>query len=95
MDLRAGGPRPIPLSSFTPALAPLRKEMAAKYGPAQPDLVPLVNWGFLEFLFTIEYDIVLALGKIRRAGFARHPDTVEGFFERFDEYRRARIIPAV
>ena len=44
--------------------------------------------------FAIEYDIVLALGKIRRAGFTRHADTLEGFVKRFDEYRRARIIPA-
>jgi nucleoside-diphosphate-sugar epimerase len=91
----AGGPRPIPLSSFMPELAPLWRAMAAKYGLAQPELGSLVNWGFLEFLFAIEYDIVLALGKIRRAGFARHPDTMEGFFRRFDEYRRARIIPTV
>ena len=89
----AGGPRPIPLSSFMPELAPLWKEMAAKYGLAQPELGPLVNWGFLEFMFAIEYDIVLALGKIRRAGFTSHPDTMDGFFKRFDEYRRARIIP--
>jgi nucleoside-diphosphate-sugar epimerase len=88
-----GGPRPIPLSSFIPALAPLWKEIAAKYELAQPELGSLVNWGFLEFLFAIEYDIVLALGKIRRAGFVRHPDTWEGFSRRFDEYRRARIIP--
>jgi hypothetical protein len=39
------------------------------------------------------YDIVLALGRIRRAGFVRHPDTLEGFYRRFDDYRRARIIP--
>jgi nucleoside-diphosphate-sugar epimerase len=91
----AGGPRPIPLSSFMPELAPLWRAMAAKYGLAQPELGSLVNWGFLEFLFAIEYDIVLALGKIRRAGFARHPDTMEGFFRRFNEYRRARIIPTV
>jgi nucleoside-diphosphate-sugar epimerase len=89
----AGGPRPIPLSSFMPELAPLWKEMAARCGLVQPELGPLVNWGFLEFMFAIEYDIVLALGKIRRAGFASHPDTVSGFFKRFDEYRRARIIP--
>jgi hypothetical protein len=69
--------------------------MAARYGLAQAELGSLVNGGFLESLFAIEYDIVLALGKIRRAGFVRHPDTVEGFFKRFDEYRRARIIPAV
>ena len=89
----AGGPRRIPLSSFMPALAPLWEEMAAKYELAQPELGPLVNWGFLEFMFAIEYDIVLALGKIRRAGFASHPDTVACFYKRFDEYRRARIIP--
>jgi nucleoside-diphosphate-sugar epimerase len=89
----AGGPRPIPLSSFMPELAPLWKEMAAKYGLAQPELGSLVNWGFLEFMFAIEYDIVLALGKIRRAGYTKHPDTLDGFLKRFDEYRRARIIP--
>ncbi len=89
----AGGPRPIPLSSFMPELAPLWRTMAGRYGLDQPELGPLVNWGFLEFLFAIEYDIVLALGKIRRAGFTRHPDTLEGFLSRFDEYRRARIIP--
>jgi hypothetical protein len=63
------------------------------YELAQPELGPLVNWAFLEFLLAIEYDIVLARGKIRRAGFTRHPDTTEGFFKQFDEYRRARIIP--
>ena len=89
----AGGPRPIPLSSFMPELAPLWRDMAAKYGLAHPELGSLVNWRFLEFMFAIEYDIVLALGKIRRAGFTRHPDTLEGFMKRFDEYRRARIIP--
>jgi nucleoside-diphosphate-sugar epimerase len=93
--VRAGGPRPIPLSSFMPGLAPLWRAMAAKYGLVHSELGPLVNWGFLEFLFAIEYDIVLALGKLRRAGFVRHPDTLEGFFTRFDEYRRARIIPTV
>jgi hypothetical protein len=40
------------------------------------------------------YNIVLALGKIRRAGYVRHSDTLEGFFRRFDDYRHARIIPS-
>jgi hypothetical protein len=78
-----------------PELVPLWRTMAGKYGLAQPELGSLVNWGFLEFLFAIEHDIVLALGKLRRAGFVRHPDTMESFFRRFDGYRRARIIPTV
>jgi nucleoside-diphosphate-sugar epimerase len=56
----AGGPRPIPLSSFMPELAPLWRSLAARHGLVQPELGPLVNWGFLEFLFAIEYDIVAA-----------------------------------
>ena len=78
---------------FIPELAPLWNDMAAKYRLAQSDLGSLVNWGLLEFVFAIENDIVLALAKIRQAGFVRHPDTLEGFCRRFDEYRRARIIP--
>jgi nucleoside-diphosphate-sugar epimerase len=93
--VHAGGPRPIPLSTFMPELAPLWRKMADKYGLVEPELGSLVNWRFLEFLFAIEYDIVLALGKIRRAGFTKHPDTLAGFVRRFDEYRRARIIPAL
>jgi hypothetical protein len=30
-----------------PELAPLWKELAAKYGLTQPELGSLVNWGFL------------------------------------------------
>ena len=42
-------------------------------------------------MFAIEYDIVLALGKIRRAGVTRHRNTLEGFLKRFDEYRRVGL----
>ena len=45
-------------------------------------------------MFKIDYDIMLALGKIRRAGFAAHPDTADRFLKRFDQYARAGIIPA-
>ena len=69
------------------------RAMADRHELVQPQPESAVNGGFLEFLFAIEYDIVLALGKIRRAGFVRHPDTLEGFTRRFDDYRRARIIP--
>lgn len=88
-----GGPRPLPLPAFMAEYAALWTTMAAKYNLVNSDLSTLVNWQFLEFMFAIDYDIVLALGKIRRAGFTGHPDTVEAFKLRFQQYRQERIIP--
>jgi hypothetical protein len=62
----AGGPRPIPLSSFMPELAPLWKEMAAKYGLAQPELGSLVNWGFL---YSSRRASIGSIKAARRAGY--------------------------
>jgi hypothetical protein len=42
-----------------------------------------------------EYDIMLAPGKIPQVGFVKHPDTGAGVATRFDEHRRAQVIPAV
>jgi nucleoside-diphosphate-sugar epimerase len=88
-----GGPRPVPLAGFMAEYASLWKAMATKYNLVNSDLSALVNWQFLEFMFAIDYDIVLALGKIRRAGFTSHPDTTEAFKRRFQQYRQERIIP--
>lgn len=88
-----GGPRPIPLPDFMAQYASLWETMATKYGLVNSELSALVNWRFLEFMFAIDYDIVLALGKIRRAGFTGYPDTIEAFKLRFQQYRQERLIP--
>jgi nucleoside-diphosphate-sugar epimerase len=92
--LKSGGPRPIPLSAFMAAQEPVWGAITARYGLKPLPFAKLVNWGFGEFMFNIDYDIMLALGKIRRAGFTAHPDTAERFLKRFDQYARAGIIPA-
>lgn len=89
-----GGARPLPLADFMAEYGSLWKAMATKYNLVHADLSTLVNWQFLEFMFAIDFDIVLALGKIRRAGFTSHPDTAESFKQRFQQYRQERIIPA-
>ena len=69
--------------------------MAEKHSLNYSDFAGLVDWKFLEFVFSIKYDIVLALGKIRRAGFTQHPDTMSRFRKRFDEYITHGILPKV
>jgi nucleoside-diphosphate-sugar epimerase len=93
--VQTGGPRPLPLASTMPEHSDLWRRLAQKHGLKYPDLARLVNWKFLEFVVSIEYDIVLALGKIRRAGFTQHPDTMSGFRNRFDEYITQGVLPKV
>ncbi|AFY96965.1 SDR family oxidoreductase [Chamaesiphon minutus] len=92
-DVPLGGTRPIPLADFMAEYEPLWRSMAKKYHLINSELSELVNWRFLEFMFAIDYDIVLALGKIRRAGFVKHPDTIDAFKLRFEQYRQERLIP--
>ena len=66
--------------------------MAAKYGLAQPELGSRVNWGFLD-LCSRSSRHRPGIGQDPPAGFTRHPDTLEGFLKRFDEYCQARIMP--
>lgn len=93
--VQAGGPRPLPLASIMLEYSELWRKLTEKHGLNYPDFAGLVNWKFLEFVFSLEYDIVLALGKIRRAGFTQHPDTMSGFRKRFDEYITHGILPKV
>jgi len=91
--LKPGVVRPIPFPAFMAAQEPVWGAITAKYGLKPFPFAKLVNWGFGEFMFNIDYDIMLALGKIRRAGFTAHPDTADRFLMRFGQYARAGIIP--
>jgi nucleoside-diphosphate-sugar epimerase len=91
--VEAGEPRQFPLAEAMLEQSDLWRKTAEKQGLKFSNLTTLVNWKFLEFVFAIEFDVVLALGKIRRAGFTRHPDTMNEFKRRFDEYIREGILP--
>jgi hypothetical protein len=91
--VEAGGSRPVSFATIMSDQSDVWRRLADKYGLKHSDFPGLVNWKFLEFVFSIEFDIVLALGKIRRAGFTQHPDTMSGFRKRFDEYIRHGILP--
>lgn len=44
-------------------------------------------------MFRIDYDLLVAQGKIRRAGFDGFPDTGSLLLQGFSELRDARLIP--
>jgi hypothetical protein len=69
--------------------------MIAKHGLKQSDLASLVDWKWVHYMFHTAFnnDVILELGKIRRAGFHGCVDTEAAIFGRFDELRRLRLIP--
>ena len=74
-ELETGEPRKFSLVEAMLEQSDLWRRLAERHDLKHSNLNTLVNWKFLEFIFSCEFDIVLALGKIRRAGFTRQPDT--------------------
>ena len=93
LGLEPGVARPIPLAEVMTDQETAWREIARRDKLVSGEFGKLVNWNFLQFVFSIEFDIVLALNKIRQAGFLKHFDTFEGFRQRFEQYASARVLP--
>jgi hypothetical protein len=53
----------------------------------------LAVWGFGDFLFRQDYDVVSSLTRLRQAGFHGIVDTEEMFVGHLARYREARLLP--
>jgi nucleoside-diphosphate-sugar epimerase len=56
-------------------------------------LTKLVDWNWADYMFRMDYDVLMETGKIRRAGFHDCVDTTERFLTRFRQLQEHRIIP--
>uniref|UniRef100_A0A061SCR3 Nad-dependent dehydratase n=1 Tax=Tetraselmis sp. GSL018 TaxID=582737 RepID=A0A061SCR3_9CHLO len=64
-----------------------------KYGLKPHKLENLCVWGFGDWCFGAEFDVMADTSKIRRAGFTDTVDSEEMFFKMFDEFKAMGIIP--
>ncbi len=53
----------------------------------------MVQWGFADVVFNLNYDLMSDTGKARRAGFQECIDSEEMFLRLFDQLRKERLIP--
>ncbi len=88
-----GRPRPFRLADWMADKGPLWRRIAKDHGLAQADLSAVAAWGFGDFVFGQEHDVISDLGRLRRAGFCDHTDSEEMFIDHFRSYREARILP--
>jgi len=81
----------------------LAKEMAdkgevwdrivAKHGLKPIKLDKLASWGFADWVFGAEFDVMADTTKIRQAGFADVVDSEDMFARMFDDFARMGVLP--
>jgi nucleoside-diphosphate-sugar epimerase len=91
--LPVGEPIPFALAEHMPALAPLWQKMSD--GLVQPDYAKAVGWGFGDFVFGTEADVISDMTKIRLAGFCEDRDPVDMLIRAIERQQAAGIIPRI
>jgi len=92
-DLDMAPPLPMSLAEIMAAKGPLWSEMVEKYGLLPTPYSNESSWGFGDFVFAWDYDVIADTSKSRRAGFHEYVETEAMYTGIFESLRTARIIP--
>nr|WP_321490181.1 SDR family oxidoreductase [uncultured Hyphomonas sp.] len=93
LDLEAGPPMPLSLARHMPLLAQDWERIAAAQHLPSVAYEKAVNWAFGDFVFSVEFDILSDMGKIRRAGFHETVDTGVALMAAIKRQQDAGILP--
>lgn len=91
--LELGVSRPIVVANWMADKQPLWDRIVERHGLKPAKLENLAAWGFLDFLFNQNFDVVSSMVKIRQAGFHDTLNTADTFLEHLERYQNARILP--
>lgn len=92
-DLPSASPAPLYLEQHMADKQPVWEQIVEKHGLAERRLERVVQWGFGNFVFNTETDVILDDNKIYRHGFTRRCDSRESLFAAFDRLRERNILP--
>ncbi|MDR5760565.1 NAD-dependent epimerase/dehydratase family protein [Caballeronia sp. LZ035] len=92
-DMPAGSVRHMPLVQWMSDKAGIWDEIVEEHGLQRRPLGRVASWGFADFVFSYDYDVISSTTKIRKAGFSPMVDTEEMIFSQLDHYRGKRLIP--
>jgi nucleoside-diphosphate-sugar epimerase len=92
-DMPLAEPQTLNLSAYMADKGPLWERMTAKYGLAPVPYEHVAAWGFGDFIFRCDWDVITSTTKIRQAGFHDVVDSTAMFLRLFDEFRARKAIP--
>lgn len=88
-----GDVRPALLTELMADKDSVWQKVVARHALVPSRLQDVAAWGFGDFLFRQDYDVVSSLTRLRQAGFADVVDTEQMFVEHLGRYRAARLLP--
>ena len=91
--MEVSAPQPMSLVRQMPSLAREWAELVTRHRLQGPPFEQLVRWGFGDFIFNCEFDVVSDMGKIRRAGFVEPSDNERWIRTALQALREKKIIP--
>jgi nucleoside-diphosphate-sugar epimerase len=93
LELEVGPPMPLKLAGHMPALEPVWDRIVAEQGLNTASYGKSVSWGFGDFVFGAEFDVISDMTKIRLAGFSETVDTVEALAGAIRRQQSQGVIP--
>ena len=91
--LKVGAVRPLKLGLWMSDKAAMWDALVKKHGLQARAMDEVVTWGFGDFCWNLEHDVVSSMTKIRRAGFHDTIDTEDQILAHIQRYREGRVIP--
>ncbi|MEO1693722.1 MAG: SDR family oxidoreductase [Pseudomonadota bacterium] len=92
-EMEWAAPQTIPLVEFMADKEPLWNAMVEKHGLLPHAYSDVANWGFGDYIFGTDWDVMTSTHKIRTVGFFEFDDTEEMILRQMREFREARIVP--
>ena len=91
--MQPGVVRPIRIAQWMADKEPVWQRIVAKHDLQPSRLDDVALWGFADFVFGQDYDVVSSLTRLRRSGFHDVIDSGEMLLGQLQLYRTARILP--
>ena len=93
LGLETAAPVPLTLGRHMADKGPLWQRLAEQHRLAQPDYDGLVGWGFGDFIFGTESDVISDVNKIHEHGFTERMNSTTSLLRAIDSLKRQRILP--
>jgi len=93
LGIGIASPVPLELTRHMADKGPIWREVAATHGLVESDVGKLVGWGFGDFIFHTEVDVISDVNKIHRFGFTERMDSYASLIASLDRFKHKRILP--
>jgi nucleoside-diphosphate-sugar epimerase len=93
LGLETAAPVPLTLTRHMADKGPLWRRLAERHGLASTDLDALVGWGFGDFIFHTETDVISDVNKIYEHGFNERMNSTTSLLNAIDSLKRQHILP--